>query len=190
MTPFIVIGGAIVLTTLSAFMVFNRLIKLRNRVEAAWADLDVQLTRRRRLIPNLVAVVRGYAEHERRLLEDVVAARAGADVAAARAAGDAASDRGGVADAEDALGKRAGQMLLLAESYPDLKADERFRDLSDELVATENKIAFSRQLYNDTVDAYATATQSVPGVLLAKPLGFQAPDFFAAEPATRHAPLV
>lgn len=160
----------------AAMLGFNQLVKLRNRVEAAWADLDVQLTRRRDLIPSLVETVQGYAAHERNVIQEIANAR----TTAAGAAG-----RRTRANAEAVIDERLGQLLLLAEAYPDLKADDRFLELSDELVATENKIAFSRQLYNDTVDAYRTATESFPGVLYAGPLGFHPPDFFVASDTER-----
>jgi LemA protein len=155
---------------------FNRLVRLRNRVEAAWADLDVQLTRRRDLIPNLVSTVQGYAEHERGLFTHVAQARADA----ARVA-----DTRARADAEAAIDDRLGRLLVVAEAYPELEADARFRELSDELIATENKIAFSRQLYNDTVDAYRTAIESFPGLLYARPLGFAPRAFFVASGSER-----
>lgn len=151
-------------------LVFNRLVKLRNRVESTWSDLDVQLVRRAELVPNLVEVVKGYAAYERETIEAVTAARHHLGES-----GGAPAER---AVAEEDLGRRVDQLIAVAEAYPDLKADERFRQLSDELTATENKIAFSRQLYNDTVDAYRTAAQSFPGVVLAGPLGFEPPDFF------------
>ena len=173
----LVVGAALLaVLALVLLLLFNRLVKLRNRVEAAWADLDVQLTRRRDLLPNLVTVVQAYAAHESRLFEAVTAARH--RVHEARGAR-------GRAVAETTLAEHVEQLLIVAEAYPDLKADRRFRELSDELTATENKIAFSRQLYNDTVDAYRTAAQSFPGVLIAGPLGFTPPDFFAAHPDER-----
>lgn len=165
----VIVAVVAALVVVLPLYVYNRLVKLRNRVEAAWSDLDVQLVRRAELVPNLVQVVKGYAAHERATIEAVAAARQ----QLARTAG--ATDRAAV---EDELGRRVGQLVAVAEDYPDLKADERFRQLSDELVATENKIAFSRQLYNDTVDAYRTAAQSFPGALLAGPMGFDPPDFF------------
>lgn len=166
--------------------VYNRLVKLRNRVEAAWSDLDVQLVRRAELVPNLVQVVKGYAAHERSTIEAVAAARrhlaeqAAAAVGRGRQGTVGQSPRGAAdrAAVEDELGRRVDRLVAVAEDYPELRADERFRQLSDELTATENKIAFSRQLYNDTVNAYRTATEAFPGVLVAGPLGFEPPDFF------------
>ena len=170
------VGAVAVMAAVAALLTFNRLVKLRNRVTSAWADLDVQLTRRRDLVPNLVAVVKAFAAHEQRLFDAVTAARDSAN---------SAQNAGRRATAEEALGKGSSGGLAVAEAYPQLRADKRFRELSDELIATENKIAFSRQLYNDTVDAYRTAAQSFPGMFVAGPFGFAVPDFFAAEPATR-----
>ncbi|HVM15104.1 MAG TPA: LemA family protein [Egibacteraceae bacterium] len=169
-------SGAVVLAVL---LLYNRLVRLRNRVESAHADLEVQLARRHDLIPNLVDTVKAYASHEAGVLESVTAARAEA-VAATTTAEEAAAD--------ERVSQALGRVLAVAEAYPDLKTDERFRALQDELVATENKLAFSRQLYNDTVQSFRDATQSVPGVWVARPLGFEAPVFFAAEPAERQAP--
>ena len=179
----LIVAGAVVaaVIALTPLVVFNRLVKLRNRVEAAWADLDVQLTRRSDLVPNLVTVVKAYAAHERDVLQAAAAARERVQ---------RAHTGHGRAAAEFALSEEVSRVLLVAEAYPELKADERFRELSDELVATENKVAFSRQLYNDTVDAYRTAAQSFPGSLIARPLGFELPEFFAAEPAARHTPTI
>ena len=161
---------------LGVLLLYNRLVTLRNRVESAHADLEVQLARRHDLIPNLVETVRGYAEHERATLEAVTTAR-DQGVAAASAEEESAADVRVTA--------ALGRVLAVAEAYPELRADARFRALSDELVATENKLAFSRQLYNDTVQALADATQSVPGVWLARPLGFSAPPYFAAAAGER-----
>ncbi|QBI18303.1 LemA family protein [Egibacter rhizosphaerae] len=167
---------------LAAILGVNRLVKLRNRVSSAWADLEVQLTRRRELIPNLVATVEGYARHERDTLEAL---------ATARAAGDRSrEDPRRSADAEEQVDRRLASVVALAEAYPDLKADERFRELHNELVGTENKIAFSRQLYNDTVTAYRTATRSFPGVLFARRLGFEPPALFDADVGERGAATV
>lgn len=181
MTAVLVVGGVIILLMALLLALYNRLIKLRNRVQATWADLDVQLERRAELIPNLVTVVKGYATHERKLIDALTFARESVQ---------AAEHPNQRAAAEQRLGVHTRQVIAIAEAYPDLKADARFRDLSDELIATENKIAFSRQLYNDTVNAYADTTQSVPGVIVARPLGFEVPPLFAAEPATRVAPPV
>jgi LemA protein len=165
----VVVGTA----ALVALATYNRLVKLRNRTQSSWSDIDVHLTRRHELIPNLVATVQAYADHERTTLEAVTAARTRA---VAAEGGGPAAQAGPEAELEAAMGRLA----LVAEAYPDLKADARFRELVDELSATESKVAFSRQLYNDTVTSYQTATQSFPGVLLAGPLGFEAPPLFTA----------
>lgn len=171
-------AGLVVLTVvaLTVLAVYNRLVRLRNRVSSAHADLEVQLARRHDLIPALVETVAGYARHERRILEAVTAARA--QGVAARTAQEEA-----LADAQ--VTSTLGRILAVAEAYPELQADERFRALHDELVATENKLAFSRQLYNDTVQALRDALQSVPGMWLAGPLGFEAPPFHRTDPLER-----
>lgn len=160
---------------------YNRLVTLRNRVHAAWADLDVQLERRSALIPNLVATVEAYAAHERDVLARLSAARADAE---------AAEDARGRSSAEAELDTAIANGFLLAEAYPDLKADARFRDLHTELVTTENKIAFSRQLYNDTATAYRTRLASFPTLLYAGRIGFAPPELFAADAGTRGAAQV
>ncbi len=162
--------------------VYNRLVKLRNRAQAAWHDIDVYLRRRHALIPNLVETVKAYAEHERGLFEAVAQARSTA----------VATEQTGSADevavTEAQLDQAVQRLVAVAEAYPDLKADARFRDLQHELAATENKIAFSRQLYNDTVEAYQRTTQQFPWLLVAGPFGFEPPAFFAARDEERQAP--
>lgn len=178
MTGGVVAAGVVVGLLVLVGLLYNRLVTLRNRTQMAWSDIDVHLTRRHELIPNLVAAVRAYAEHERTTLDAVVTARD----TAVRAEG-TGPERQSAAESE--LEQAMSQLAMVAEAYPDLKADARFRELATELAATENKVAFSRQLYNDTVTAYQTATQSFPGVLLAGPLGFQAPPLFEARAAER-----
>lgn len=173
--------GLGVLAVVVAIYGVNRLVKLRNRVQAAWADLDVHLARRRHLVPNLVATVQAYASHERETLGALTAARS---------EGDQAQDAAAQSSAEGRVDEALGRVVALAEDYPDLRADERFRALHTELVATENRIAFSRQLYNDTVTAYRNATQRFPGTLFAGPLGFAPPALFAAEAGARGATRV
>lgn len=162
-------------------LLYNRLVTLRNRARAAWSDVDVYLRRRHDLVPNLVETVQAYAAHERGVLEAVTRARTRAVDAERR------GRPGEIAGREQALAAAVERLFAVAEAYPELKADGRFADLQRELAATENKIAFSRQLYNDTVTAYQTATQSFPGMLLAGPLGFTPPELYAAEPGERDA---
>jgi LemA protein len=175
--------GALGAVLFLVLVTYNRLVRLRNRAEAAWSDIDVYLARRHELIPNLVATVKGYAAHERDLLEAVTTARA----AATAAEGAGPTPQG---QAERELDHAIRGLRAVVEAYPDLRADERFRDLATELSATERKVAFSRQLYNDTVTAYATAAQSFPGLLLAGPLGFAPPALYRAEDGARAVPSV
>jgi LemA protein len=160
---------------------YNRLVRLRNRAQAAWHDIDVYLRRRHDLVPNLVETVKAYAAHERGLFERVTALRTRAVETEQRGRPDE------VASAEAQLEAAVERLFAVAEAYPELKADARFRDLQHELAATENKIAFSRQLYNDTVTAYRTATQRFPLALVAKPFGFEPPALFATEEGERGA---
>ena len=170
----IVLGAVVVVVGLALVRVYNGLVTLRERVGNAFAQIDVQLERRHDLIPNLVATAQGYLRHERATLEAVVAARAAATQARLEVSGDpddlAAMSRLGAT--EGALGGALGRLLAVAEAYPDLKADQTMRQLTEELTTTENKIAFSRQNYNDQVNSYQTYKASFPPVLLAGPLGF------------------
>jgi LemA protein len=176
----ILLGVAAALV-LALVLLYNRLVTLRNRVQNAWAQVDVQLRRRYDLIPNLVETVKGYAAHERETFEAVTNARARAQGAQGPAE---------QAQAEGILGQALGRLFAVAEDYPELQADENFRQLQDELAETENRIAVSRQVYNDTVLTFNTAIQTVPGVLVAGPFGFSQREFFEAEEATREAPRV
>ena len=171
----------VVVLVLVLITFYNRLVRLRNRVENAWAQVDVQLKRRYDLIPNLVETVKGYAAHERETFEAVTAARTRAQAAQGPAEQGAA---------EGILGQALGRLFAVAEAYPELQADENFRQLQDELAQTENRIAVSRQVYNDTVLTYNTAIQTVPGVFFAGPFGFSKKDFFEVEGEAREAPRV
>ena len=171
----------VVVLVLGLVVFYNRLVRLRNRVENAWAQVDVQLKRRYDLIPNLVETVKGYASHERETFEAVTAARTRAQAAQGPAEQGAA---------EGILGQALGRLFAVAEAYPELQADENFRQLQEELAQTENRIAVSRQVYNDTVLTYNTAIQTVPGVFFAGPFGFSKRDFFEVEDAAREAPRV
>ena len=173
--------AVVVLLVVGIVLLYNRLVTLRNRVENAWAQVDVQLRRRYDLIPNLVETVKGYAAHERETFEAVTQARARAQSAQGPAEQSAA---------EGILGQALGRLLAVAEAYPELQADENFRQLQDELAETENRIAVSRQVYNDTVLTYNNAIQTVPGLLIAGPFGFTRKDFFELEGEAREAPRV
>ena len=178
----IAILAVIVLIGLYLIALYNGLVKNRNRVDNAWAQIEVQLKRRRDLIPNLVETVKGYAAHERGTFEAVTQARA----AAAGAQGPAAT-----AEAEGFLTQALGKLFAVAEAYPDLKASTNFLDLQAQLKDTEDKIAVSRQVYNDTVLTFNNAIQVFPAVLIAGPFGFTKREFYEIEDAAdRNVPTV
>lgn len=155
--------------------IYNGLVKLRQRFKNAFAQIDVQLKRRYDLIPNLVEAAKGYLAHERQTLEAVIAARGNAVSASQKAAaapGDAAAMQG-LAQAEGALGGALGRLMVLFEAYPDLKANQNILQVQEELTSTENKIAFARQGYNDSVTEYNTKRESFPDAVFAGMFGFK-----------------
>src|SRR5438105_8920666 len=166
-----IILGLIVLAVLWMVMVYNGLVALRQRVNQAFSDIDVQTKQRHDLVPNLVETVKGYAAHERGTLEAVVQARNAA--VTAQAGGVAAQ-----AAAENALSGALRQLFALSEAYPDLKASQNFRELQSQLSDLENKIAAARRFFNNAVQEYNTGIQQFPAVLLAGPRGFTPKDFF------------
>ncbi|HVS02172.1 MAG TPA: LemA family protein [Thermoanaerobaculia bacterium] len=172
---------------------YNRLVTLRNRYKNAFAQIDVQLKRRYDLIPNLVEVARAYMQHERETLEAVISARNQAASAEARAAakpGDPAAMRD-LAVAEAGLAGTLGRLFALSEAYPDLKANQNMMQLTEELTATENKVSFTRQAYNDAVTQYNTARETMPTALVAGAFGFQEARLLEIERAEeREAPRV
>ena len=168
--------GVIVAIAVWAVAIYNGLVQLRNRFKNAFAQIDVQLKRRYDLIPNLVEAAKGYITHERETLEKVVAARnsaMGAAQKAAAAPGDAAAMQG-LAQAEGQLGGALGRLMAVFEAYPDLKANQNILQVQEELTSTENKIAFARQAYNDSVMEYNTKRESFPDTIFAGMFGFQA----------------
>ncbi|MGE3271603.1 MAG: LemA family protein [Chloroflexota bacterium] len=166
-----------------AVMIYNGLVGLRNRVTNAWSQIDVQLKRRHDLIPNLVNSVKGYMAHEQGIMERVTQARANAI-----AAGNDVSAR---AQAENQLTGAVRSLFAVAEAYPALRANENMLALQEELSSTENRIAFARQFYNDSVMEYNTAQQQFPAALFAASLGFKPADPFALDdPAERAVPTV
>jgi LemA protein len=171
----------LVLVALFAVVVYNRLVRLRNRTDNAWAQVDVQLRRRYDLVPNLVETVKGYASHERQTFEEVVQARA--------AAMDAKSvpEQG---EAENMLTGALRRLFALAEAYPELRASENFNNLQAELSDTENKIAVARQIYNDSALTYNNAVQTIPANLVASIAGFRPTGYFEVEDDARSAPSV
>jgi LemA protein len=188
-----ILVGVVVVVALFAISIYNRLVALRNRFKNAFAQIDVQLKRRYDLIPNLVETAKGYLQHERGTLEAVIAARNQAAAAGARAAanpGDPSAMQG-LVGAETALTGTLGKFFALAEAYPDLKANQTMMQLSEELTSTENKVAFSRQAFNDAVMEYNTARETFPNVVLAGMFGFQPAQLFEiSAPAEREAPKV
>ena len=172
---------------------YNRLVALRNRFKNAYAQIDVQLKRRYDLIPNLVETAKGYIKHERGTLEAVVAARNAASAANVRAAqnpGDAAAMKE-LSGAETALTSTLGRLFAVAEAYPDLKANTTMMALMEELTSTENKVAFARQAYNDSVMAYNTQRETFPTNMIAGPFNFGPAELFVIEkPEEKEAPKV
>ena len=157
-----------------AIAVYNRLVQLRNRIANAFGQIDVQLKRRYDLVPNLVEVARGYLAHEAATLEAVIKARGQAQgaAAAARAAPTSADAMGALAVAEQALGGSLGRLMMVAESYPELKADATMQSLSEELTSTENRLGFARQAYNDQVLDFNDQAAQFPAIVVARLLGF------------------
>ena len=160
---------------------YNSLVGLRNQVGGAWAQIDVQLKRRHDLIPNLVSAVQGYMQHERELFARITAARARAL---------SATGAGAVGEAEGALTQAVGGLIAVMERYPDLKANQNVLALQEELVTTENRVGFARQLYNDLVARYNTRRESFPQNLVAGALGFQPAELFQADADDRAVPKV
>lgn len=179
MTWAIVILAILALAAILLVVLYNRFVRLRNRVDNAWAQIEVQLKRRWDLIPNLVETVKGYAAHERETFESVTQARAAAQEAKSPAE---------AAQAEGLLGQALGRLFAVAEAYPELQADENFRQLQSELAETENRIAISRQVYNDTVLTFNNAIQTVPGVFFAGFFGFDKREFFDVEDDAQREP--
>jgi LemA protein len=177
----------VILAAIALFFIalYNRLVTLRQRVKEAWADIDVQLKRRWDLIPNLVATVKGYATHERETFERVTQARAAAQAAAQTGSPEQR------AQAENALGAALINLRAVAEAYPQLQAIQEFKDLSENLTATEDKIAFARRFYNGNVRDYNTSLQTFPTNIFAGMFGFKAEQYFElTDPTERAVPQV
>jgi LemA protein len=180
-----VILGLIVIGILWMIGIYNGLVRFRNEVKNAWAQIDVQLKRRYDLIPNLIETVKGYMTHERQTLEAVTNARSAAQQISETAG---AGER---AKAEGELSQALSRLLVTVEAYPDLKANQNFLALQEELTSTENKIIFSRQYYNDSVLKYNNKTQMFPSNFVASMTGFKASEFFEVTlAAEREAPKV
>jgi LemA protein len=178
----IVLGAFVLLLALIVVGLYNRLVRLRNRAENAWAQVDVQLRRRYDLIPNLVETVKGYASHERATFDEVTRARTAAQQA------QTVQEQ---AQAENLLTQAIGRLFAVAEAYPQLRATENFQQLQAQLEETESKIAVSRQVYNDAVLTYDTALETVPTNIVAGMFNFEERQYFEVEePAAREAPRV
>lgn len=176
-----IIVGVVVLLVLVVVGIYNGLVGSRNRVDNSWAQVDVQLKRRYDLIPNLVETVKGYASHEQQTFQQVTEARSAAQSAQGPA------DQ---AQAENFLTSALRQLFAVAEAYPELRASENFQGLQAELSETENRIAVSRQIYNDTVLTYNNKVQQVPTNIVASMFGFGAREFFEAGDVADEAPAV
>jgi LemA protein len=178
----LIIGLAVIgLLVLAVIAIYNRLVRLRNRTDNAWSQVDVQLKRRYDLIPNIVETVKGYAAHERETFEEVVRARTAAQ---------GASTVEEQAVAENMLTGALRKLFALAEAYPELRASENFRRLQEELAETENRISVSRQIYNDSTLTYNNAVQTVPSNLIASMFNFAKRAYFEIEDDARSAPEV
>ena len=175
---FWMLGLAVVFAIVLAIGVYNRIQALRQRRKTAFSDVDVQLRLRYDLVPNLVATVKGYADHEKSLLENVTAARA------------TAMRGGGIADrvkAEQALGASMASLMAIAENYPQLKADANFRQMQADLSDIENKIAAARRFFNNATNEYNTTITQIPGVILARFMDLKEEVFFELDPAESQA---
>jgi LemA protein len=178
----IVIIAILVLLALYAIFAYNGLIRRRNQIENAWSQIDVQLKRRLDLIPNLVETVKGYAAHERETLDNVIRARN-----AAMAAPDTPNAQ---AAANNQITGALRQLFALGEAYPDLKANQNFLALQEELTATEGRVAYARQFYNDSVLDYNNKLQQFPTMIFARMLKFERREYFEADEAARTVPTV
>jgi LemA protein len=179
----IIVIAVIVLLVIWFIVSYNGLVKLRNRIDSAWSQIGVQLERRHDLIPNLVETVKGYAAHERGTLEGVIQARN-----AAIQAKEAGPEQ--QAQAENVLTGALRQLFALAEAYPDLKANQNFLALQEELTATEDRIAYSRQFYNDEVLKYDNKLETIPSSLIANMFNFEPREYFKAEEGATQVPRV
>jgi len=182
MLPLIIVIAVIVILALSVIGIYNALIRLRNQVNNAWSQIDVQLKRRHDLIPNLVETAKGYMHHERETFEAITKARAQA--MGAKSVSEASK-------AEGALGEALSKFMLVVENYPDLKANQNFLAVQEELTSTENKISFARQNYNDQVLFFNNKIQMFPSNIIAGMFNFGKRDFFEIETAAeREVPKV
>ena len=182
MTGTLIVIGVIALVVIIGIVLYNGLVRQRNQVDNAWSQVDVQLKRRLDLIPNLVETVKGYASHERATFEAVINARQAALTAPAQPGPQAAAD--------SVVTGALRQLFALSEAYPDLKANQNFLELQEELTSTESRVAYARQFYNDSVLGYHNKLDTFPSVLIAKLGNFARREFFEAELDARTPPSV
>ncbi len=171
-----------IIVVLAGVAMYNGLIRSKNQVENAWSQIDVQLKRRLDLIPNLVETVKGYAAHEQETLQQVITARNAAIAAPDTPEGQAAPN--------NMLAGALGKLFALSEAYPDLKANQNYLALQEELTATEGRVAYARQFYNDAVLGYNNKIESIPTVFIAKMLGYSERQYFEADESARTVPNV
>ena len=182
MVVLLIVIGIVVLLLLFGIVMYNGLIRRRNQVENAWAQIDVQLKRRIDLIPNLVETVKAYAAHEKETLDAVIRARNNAIAAP--------NTPGAQAQADSAITGALKQVFALSEAYPDLKANQNFLALQEELTATEGRVSYARQFYNDMVLGYNNKLQTFPTVIFANMMHFERREYFEADSSAREVPKV
>lgn len=183
MTSFLIFLAIVVVVVVYAIGIYNNLVNSRNRVKNGFAQIDVQLTRRHDLIPNLVEAVKGYMKHERETLNEVINARNSAvsNLEAAKADPANAEAMQKLGASEGALGSALGRLFALAEAYPDLKANQNMMQFQEELASTENKVSFARQAFNDSVMAYNNAVENFPNSIVAGMFNFEPASFLEIE---------
>ncbi len=183
MTSFLIFLAIVVVIVVYAIGIYNNLVNSRNRVKNGFAQIDVQLTRRHDLIPNLVEAVKGYMKHERETLDAVISARNSAVSNLETAKADPANAEAvkKLGESEGALGSALGRLFALAEAYPDLKANQNMMQFQEELATTENKVSFARQAFNDSVMAYNNAVENFPNSIVAGMFNFEPASFLEIE---------
>lgn len=186
----IVVLGVLAIIALWGVNVYNELVEDQENVESAWSQVENQYQRRADLVPNLVATVKGYAKHEEQTLEGVVAARAKATAITIDPTNITEEQLEAFQAAQGELTQALGRLIAISESYPDLKANENFRDLQAQLEGTENRIAVARQMFNDTARAYNTRVRRFPSNIIASCCGFEKKPYFEAEQGAEKAPKV
>ena len=189
-TIWIVVLAVLAIIILWGVGVYNGLVSAEEQVESAWAQVENQYQRRADLVPNLVATVKGYAAHEQETLEGVIEARAKATQITIDPANATADQLAAFQAAQGELSQALGRLLAVAENYPDLKANENFRDLQQQLEGTENRIAVARQLFNDEARNFNTKVRRFPNNIIASMCGFEKKPYFEAEEGARTAPKV